>query len=56
MESLDALAMKSGVEVGVKTGSGVEMMVETPQKGRMQDSPSGADWFMAPRKGGIGKA
>lgn len=46
VESLDMLKRES---VSKKGG------LETPER-KLKDSPGGADWFMAPRKGGIGKA
>jgi hypothetical protein len=48
MESFNAVMMKGGMETpdGKTRGKG----------GRLEDSPNGAEWFLAPRKGGIGKA
>jgi hypothetical protein len=45
---------KDRIEIlnSLKDGKG---RLESPNR-KGQESPSGADWFMAPRKGGIGKA
>ena len=51
-ESLTGLMMKVG-----EMKRGVSVGMETPErKGVGVDSPGDVDWFMAPRKGGIGKA
>ena len=53
-ESLTGIVMKAAQ----KDGNG---SLETPERksgagAGVFDSPNGAEWFMAPRKGGIGKA